>query len=190
MDLPTWSMAAPPAAAPHPSGAMFNLDTRAFELPEAMEPPRPTSRPSASRATRSHATGTWGSRVLSRLRESLPAREPAARTLPATARRRPLDALVALQLADGSWDLTPELAGVLGHPFPALEAGAHVVGTGREDRRAWATALALAWLAGRADDARDEWDLLARKAERWLAAFAGDEARVREWRRKAAEALG
>jgi Ca-activated chloride channel family protein len=191
MDVPMWSMAAPPAATPHSSGVMFNLDdTGAFDVPEQMAPPRPLGSTSAPRAPRSHATGTWASRVVSRLRESLPAREHGAHTAPATARRRPLDALVSLQLADGSWDLTPELADVLGHPLSALEAGADLMGTGREDRRAWATALALAWLASRARDARDEWNLLSRKAERWLAALAGDDARVREWRRAAEEVIG
>jgi hypothetical protein len=35
-------------------------------------------------------------------------------------------------------------------------------------RRAWATALALAFLETHADDTRDEWALLADKARRWL----------------------
>jgi Ca-activated chloride channel family protein len=82
---------------------------------------------------------------------------------------RALDRLVALQRADGSWDLTTELAEVLGQTLSALEAelsGAQ--GDLALARRAWATALALRWLELHAGDCRDEWRLLARKAEGWL----------------------
>lgn len=88
---------------------------------------------------------------------------------PAATALRPLDRLVALQRADGSWDLTPELALALGLELSALEAalpGAQ--GDAALPRRAWATALALRWLERHAADCRDEWRLLARKAESWL----------------------
>jgi hypothetical protein len=82
---------------------------------------------------------------------------------------RPLDRLVALQRADGSWDLTEELAEVLSRPLADLESAlAGASGNPREARRAWATALALAWLDAR-PEAKVEWDLLAEKAEEWLA---------------------
>lgn len=88
---------------------------------------------------------------------------PAAQTV------RPLDHLVALQRADGSWDLTPGLARALDRPLAEFEfalRGAR--GDVATVRRAWATALALSWLERHAADCRDEWRLLARKAEAWL----------------------
>jgi hypothetical protein len=83
--------------------------------------------------------------------------------------RRPIDALVALQGADGSWPLTEALAAVLGAHLRDLvemlpENERHV----DERRRALATVLALAWLRREASAHEDEWRLLARKAERWL----------------------
>jgi hypothetical protein len=87
----------------------------------------------------------------------------------ASASSDPMHALVALQRADGSWDLTVALAAVLGYDEAHLaslvgEAGA----VGAEARAAWATALALAWLERHAADRKDQWRLLARKARAWL----------------------
>lgn len=82
---------------------------------------------------------------------------------------RPLDRLVALQCADGSWELTEELAELLGLTLAVLET--HLPGASGDAalaRRAWATALALSWLERHACDCRDEWRLLARKAQTWL----------------------
>ena len=82
---------------------------------------------------------------------------------------RPLDRLVALQGADGSWDLDEELASVLGVPLATIEkALAGAPGDPALLRRATATALALLWLEERAADAKGEWKLLARKARAWL----------------------
>lgn len=86
---------------------------------------------------------------------------------PSPVSARPLDRLVALQRADGSWDLTEELAQALGRPLAELEKK-----LGRlkdpDSRRAIATALALVWLERQAKEAEAEWSLLARKARRWL----------------------
>ena len=53
-----------------------------------------------------------------------------------------------------SSDLEAELTGASGNPD--------------DIRRAWATALALAWLSAYASDAEDEWRLLAAKGRAWL----------------------
>jgi Ca-activated chloride channel family protein len=84
-----------------------------------------------------------------------------------TASARPLDRLVALQRADGSWDLTEELAQVIGRGLAELEK---ILGAQKdaESRRAFATALALSWFEKNAADARGEWTLLAKKARKWL----------------------
>ncbi|HYN42430.1 MAG TPA: hypothetical protein VE129_11675, partial [Thermoanaerobaculia bacterium] len=84
---------------------------------------------------------------------------------------RTLDRLVALQKADGSWDLDEKLATVLGIPLATVEkALAGMPGDAALLRRACATALALFWLERSAADAEDEWSLLARKARAWLRA--------------------
>jgi hypothetical protein len=83
---------------------------------------------------------------------------------------RDLDRLVALQSADGSWDLTPELAEIVGRSLDELEAELRGARSGRVvARRVMATALALEWLEANAGPERAEWELLAEKARRWLA---------------------
>ena len=129
------------------------------------------------------------------LRDSLfgarPARAASARSRreAATPAGRALDQIVALQRADGSWDLTADLAAVLDVDLTALEQGVRVAGSTPDARRLWATALALAWLDRHACDTRDEWRLLADKAERWLVDRAGDASTVADWLRAAAQAL-
>ena len=87
----------------------------------------------------------------------------------ADASLRPLDLLVLLQAADGSWDLSDELADLLGCALSTLEAALHgAAADGATIRRAWATALALAFLELRVANAEDEWALLAGKARAWL----------------------
>jgi Ca-activated chloride channel family protein len=77
--------------------------------------------------------------------------------------------LVALQRADGSWDLTSELAASIGKQLPELETAlAGATGNPEDVRRAWATALAVAWLGEHARSSADEWRLLADKARKCL----------------------
>ena len=80
-----------------------------------------------------------------------------------------MDELVTLQQADGSWELTAELAAILKRDPREIEAAlAGAVGSPLSVRRAWATALALAWLQLRAADQHDEWKLLGAKAQKWI----------------------
>lgn len=96
---------------------------------------------------------------------------------------RPLDRLVALQKADGSWELDDALAALLGRPLRTLEAPlAGVEGDPLLARRAWATALALAWLEEHARDSADEWLLLGAKGRKWLEATGLDGPLGRSWR--------
>jgi len=95
---------------------------------------------------------------------------------------RTLDRLVALQRADGSWDLTQELADVLGLSFEVLlQQLADASGDPDEGRRAFATALALAFLVKKASSSASEWTLLATKAARWLASVRARPAGGRTW---------
>jgi hypothetical protein len=80
-----------------------------------------------------------------------------------------MHALVVLQAADGSWSLTADLANVLGRELSEIKAAAQgAVGPADEIDRAWATALALAWLEQSAADRAAEWQLLAAKARAFL----------------------
>lgn len=77
--------------------------------------------------------------------------------------------LVSLQAADGSWGLDADLAAVLERDLVDLEAAlAGSTGAPEDVRRAWATALALAWLHAHAMHVAAEWRLLAVKARRWV----------------------
>jgi Ca-activated chloride channel family protein len=83
--------------------------------------------------------------------------------------RSPIHTVVALQRANGAWELTRELAEAIGCDLGRLEAAIpDTDGQPAQARRAWATALALAWLRAHAADAEDQWRLLAVKAQAWL----------------------
>ena len=82
---------------------------------------------------------------------------------------RPLDRLVSLQGADGSWTLTKELAHALGWPdAKRLKKAVARPLAGKGEEQAAATALALVWLEQECQDSRDEWHLLADKGREWL----------------------
>lgn len=90
---------------------------------------------------------------------------------------RPLDRLASLQRADGSWELGKFLAELLGCSLDDLESEAAKVPGNREQvDRVWATALALAFLEQFCADEREEWELLAAKARRWLDGVSKDPA--------------
>ncbi|HVD91613.1 MAG TPA: VIT domain-containing protein [Vicinamibacterales bacterium] len=73
--------------------------------------------------------------------------------------------LVRLQHADGSWDLTRELADAIGQELEVLQSVlGRATGDRRDIERAWATALALAWLRRHATDVETEWQMLGAKA--------------------------
>jgi hypothetical protein len=101
---------------------------------------------------------------------------------------RPLDRVVTLQRADGTWELTPEFAAAVGVTLTRLAGGVSQLAGVDDAGTVWATLVALAWLARHADDARDEWRLLARKAEQWLSTAVGEAEALRAWRH-AAETL-
>ncbi len=103
---------------------------------------------------------------------------------PSTEAPRPtgMHAVVALQRADGSWDLTPEFARAIGHDLAHLQSGlTGATGNEADARKAWATALALAWLDAHARDVEDEWRLLATKAQKWLEGTAARPADGGTW---------
>jgi hypothetical protein len=140
--------------ADHGSPMLMSADSRA-----ALESP--------PRAVEARASGVLG-KLRGLVRPSAP--EPAAlRTMPVPPPTRPLDRLVALQRADGSWQLTSELSRALG--WSDVEGLRKTLGralAGDREERAASTALALVWLERECAGTRDEWRLLAAKAREWL----------------------
>ncbi|XP_068108717.1 von Willebrand factor A domain-containing protein 5A-like isoform X2 [Hyperolius riggenbachi] len=78
--------------------------------------------------------------------------------------------LVALQNADGSWNLTPELSAILGTSEADLKAQNPDQGM---DISVWATVLAVIWLHHNCQDQKEEWELLEGKAISWAKSKAG-----------------
>jgi Ca-activated chloride channel family protein len=105
-------------------------------------------------------------------------------------RRARMLGVVSLQRADGSWDLTEDLARALGQSLAKLQV-AHIGATGNPEEagRAWATALALQWLEADVPALVDEWRLVAMKARVWLDAVTARPAGRRTWSDEAARHL-
>ena len=134
--------------------------------------------PERARALRPEAPST--SRVSGLLRQALDRLTPRrADPVPLElVRQSELDrlcmhALIALQRADGSWDLTAKLAVALGHELATIEAAVPAFdprdnGTARV---AWATALAVCWLQQYANAFETEWRAVADKSLLRLKAF-------------------
>jgi len=92
-----------------------------------------------------------------------------SRRAAAESRVRPLDRLVALQRADGSWSLDDELAQALGWKnAKRLRKALGRALSAEPESLAAATALALAWLELECADTRDEWRVLSEKGHDWL----------------------
>ncbi len=84
-----------------------------------------------------------------------------------------MHALIGLQRADGSWDLTEELAVAIGQELAILERTRCAFAGAVADRCRWATALAIVWLQDHAAADEAEWRFLVRKALRWLESVPG-----------------
>jgi hypothetical protein len=112
-------------------------------------------------------------------RRRVPGRRPAP---PPAHAHRPLDVLVALQRADGSWELDDAFARAVSLKPRALDKAVRgATGDATTARRALATALALEWLDRHAAAERLEWELLARKATAWLSASRTEPAAGQGW---------
>ena len=82
----------------------------------------------------------------------------------------PVLALITLQKASGSWDLTDQLVSLCGTSRDALVNGCPkeiAVDTG-EGKLLWATALALVLLMGKFLNQKDEWEMIAEKGTKWM----------------------
>ena len=78
-------------------------------------------------------------------------------------------ALIMLQRANGSWEMSSQLEQVIGSDGfrPGLRI-ADATPLLRDFHNVWATALAIAWLERQADHFRSEWEMVADKGRHWL----------------------
>ncbi|KAJ4414891.1 hypothetical protein N0V85_002959 [Neurospora sp. IMI 360204] len=80
----------------------------------------------------------------------------------------PLEALVSLQLFDGSWSWSEKLLEVLGQSQLTEKKVEERYGVPMPNINMLATALVLAYLEVKLVEERDEWEMLADKAREWL----------------------
>ena len=165
-----------PAAAPSPALAVASRSfARANSRQDLLDAPLFLTKQAEARIEESTSTWFGALRPKKRRPAAGTAGSPASPTSaseasPEPLALRPLDRLVALQGADGSWGLTADLAELLGKKLAILEKPLSSLDGPKETaRRALATAVALAWLERHALAERDEWRLLAEKAREWLA---------------------
>jgi len=75
--------------------------------------------------------------------------------------------MISLQHAEGNWQFYTALATVLAKPLEKLESSCPV-SCKSSIREVWATILALVFLETVCGSQKDEWELVAFKAEEWL----------------------
>ena len=79
----------------------------------------------------------------------------------------PLSTVINLQLANGSWEMSEDLARVVGQPTTKIQEACPVPCEGAMCV-IWATIIVLSYLQLRQSNFKDEWELVARKAETWI----------------------
>jgi hypothetical protein len=93
---------------------------------------------------------------------------PAPKSVQQSSPSKPtLPQVINLQMASGAWELTPQLAGLLGSSIDVLKSACPVSCEGGV-QSVWATALVLVFLVKKMSESQDEWELVAMKAESWL----------------------
>jgi hypothetical protein len=169
---------------PMPAAAAYHADQMSqLRLPAIERLKGAFTRPGSRLADRAAGSGAPGYGQI-----DTPAFSPSrARS---AAARPGMHALVQLQQADGTWELTKELASIIGRDLDDLRSVVNGAGADPEVLRAWATALALAWLVRNAKAAEDEWRLLAAKAERWMAQTTFVPPHAATWVEEAAGVMG
>ncbi len=147
---------------PAPSSGVMHQMIWSAPSDAADSSPRPSSLTSMSPGKSSIG---WAKKLLRNRARDTSSRKTSAR---AAATSGPVDRLVALQRADGSWSLNEAFAAAIGRPLRDLEHALGDAVQNEETRQAWATAIAVTFLEQNATHRRDEWSLLAEKAKRWL----------------------
>ena len=92
---------------------------------------------------------------------------PAANPKYSSSSQPALLCIISLQLASGAWKLSAELAALLGHSMEELKTACPAACEG-EMELVWATVLVLGYLEKKLLELKDEWELIAMKANNWL----------------------
>ena len=79
-----------------------------------------------------------------------------------------LSTIINLQLANGSWEMSKALADVIGKPTTKIQEACPVACKGNMSA-IWATIIVLSYLQLQQSSFKDEWELVALKAEAWMA---------------------
>jgi hypothetical protein len=82
--------------------------------------------------------------------------------------KSPLTSIINLQLASGAWKMSAEMADVMAKSTAEMKNACPVRCDG-EMETIWATVIVLMYLQIRQSNFRDEWELIAGKAQTWLA---------------------
>ena len=98
---------------------------------------------------------------------SAPSSSLAAQPKPSSTSQPALPRIISLQLASGAWKLSAELAALLGHSMEELKTACPAACEG-EMELVWATVLVLGYLEKKLLELKDEWELIAMKANNWL----------------------
>ena len=81
--------------------------------------------------------------------------------------KNPLTIIISLQLASGAWKMSTEVADVIAKTIAELKDSCPVSCEG-DMETIWATIIVLVYLQLRQSKFKDEWELVAAKAEAWL----------------------
>ena len=81
--------------------------------------------------------------------------------------KNPLTIIISLQLASGAWKMSTEVADVIAKTIAELKDSCPVSCEG-DMETIWATIIVLLYLQLRQSKFKDEWELVAAKAEAWL----------------------
>jgi hypothetical protein len=110
--------------------------------------------------------------------------------------REQAKALIALQGFEGSFPLSASLAAIIGAPLQDLEARltqfAPVAVSGlkaEEERRLWATVLAVSVFEGKLAGEAEMWELVVEKARGWITGLSAGDENVKRLERLAGEVL-
>ena len=99
--------------------------------------------------------------------QSAPHKPQSAKPKPSSTSQPALPRIISLQLASGAWKLSAELAALLGHSMEELKTACPAACEG-EMELVWATVLVLGYLEKKLLELKDEWELIAMKANNWL----------------------
>ena len=81
--------------------------------------------------------------------------------------KNPMTRIISLQLASGAWKMSTEVADVIAKTRAELKDACPVSCKG-DMETIWATIIVLVYLQLRQSNFKDEWELVAAKAEAWL----------------------